>query len=404
MRYLFDEFELDCEKRELMRSGDVLAVEPQVFSLLIHLLGNHDRVVSKDELIEVVWDGRFVSDSAVSSRIKSARKALGDSGRIQKYIKTVHGRGFRFVAKNIATEGSDQSPAPDDKLKTATQDFVFQDIRFCRSADGTKIAHAVAGKGAPLVKTSNWLNHLEFDWQSPVWKHVYSDLMQDHRLIRYDARGNGLSDWDVSDFSLERQLEDLEAVIDAAGVKRFPLLGMSQGCAISAAYAARHPDKVTKLILVGGYATGWNVNRPKSLIEENRAMVTLIRTGWGSNNAAFRQLFTSLFMPDAPPESQHWFNELQRITTSPKNAAGLLETLGKIDVREQLANVRAPTLVIHSRGDSRVPIEAGRELAVGIKDARFVTLDTNNHLIPQSDPAWEKCAAAINAFLAEKSD
>lgn len=392
--YRFDDFLVDPERRELTRAGQPVAVEPQVFSLLVHLLENRDRAVSKDELVEAIWDGRFVSDSAISSRIKSARKALGDDGRSQKYIKTIHRHGFRF-AGHSAVQENNAVPQP---VVSATDAFI-QDIRFCMSADGTKIANAVAGEGPPLVKTANWLNHLDFDWQSPVWRHVFSDLMQHHQLIRYDARGNGLSDWNVSDYSLARQIEDLEAVVETLELDRFPLFGVSQGCAVSAAYAAKHPDRVTKLVLLGGYATGWRVRATPLQIEENSALISLIRTGWGRDHPGFRQTFTSLFMPDAPPDNQNWFNELQRKTTSPENAAQLLDTLGDVDVREYLPSVQAPTLVLHCRGDMRVPLDAGRELASGIKNARFVMLETNNHLMPQTDPAWRKCSEAINAFL-----
>ena len=401
MRYVFDEFVVNAEKYELLCSGKAVAIEPQVFGLIVHLIKNRDRVISKDELIEVIWDGRFVSDSAISSRIKSARKALGDNGQVQKYIKTVHGRGFRFVAHNVKSPAGSQTDATGNRPAYSAADTVFQDIRFCQSANGAQIAYASAGDGPPLVKTANWLNHLEYDWQSPVWKHVFADFLQTHQLVRYDARGNGLSDWNVTDFSLDRQLEDLEAVVDTLGLAKFPLLGISQGCAISVAYAAKYPERVTKLVLLGGYATGWRVGSPKNVIEENEALVVLIRTGWGRNHVAFRQMFTSLFMPEAPPENQSWFNELQRITTSPENAARLLETLGNVDIRKCLPAVQAPTLVLHCRNDMRVPLDAGRKLAAGIKNARFMTLETSNHLIPQTDPAWQKCFAAISAFLAE---
>ncbi|MEM9570526.1 MAG: alpha/beta fold hydrolase [Pseudomonadota bacterium] len=402
MRYQFGEFYLCSETFELRSSAGLVSIEPQVFNLLVHLLEHRDRVISKEELIEAIWDGRFVSDWTVSSRIKSARKALGDDGRTQKYIKTVHGRGVRFIA-NVTSLANDESEAEVlvPAASSGASEFVFQDIRFCHSQDGTKIAYAKAGEGQPLVKTANWLNHLEFDWQSPVWSHFFSDIMKGRTLFRYDARGNGLSDWDVSDFSFERQVEDLEAVVEATGLDRFPLFGISQGCAISVAYAAKYPERVTKLILLGGYARGWRLSGSDKMLEEGEAMMTLIRSGWGRNNAAFRQMFTTLFMPDAPSENKDWFNELQRMTTSSENAANLLDALGNVDVRPYLADVKATTLVVHCRGDVRVPLTAAQELAAGIPGARFMTLESNNHLMPKSDPAWSKFSAAMTAFLSE---
>nr|WP_070959903.1 alpha/beta fold hydrolase [Hyphomonas sp. Mor2] len=400
MRYQFDEFDLCVETLELRNSTGLVSIEPQVFNLLVHLVEHRDRVISKDELIEAIWDGRFVSDSAVSSRIKSARKALGDDGQAQKYIKTLHGRGVRFVANVTASTASDDAPAATTE-PVRGDEFVFQDIRFCHSHDGTKIAFARSGEGPPLIKTANWLNHLEYDWQSPVWNHVFTDMMKGRTLLRYDARGNGLSDWDVSDFSFERQVEDLEAVIDATGVDRFPLFGISQGCAVSVAYAVRHPERVTKLVLLGGYARGWRLADSAKMLEETEAMGTLIRSGWGRNNPAFRQMFTTLFMPDAPPQNQDWFNELQRMTTSPENAANLLDALGNVDVRSLLKDVQAQTLVVHCRGDMRVPLASGQELAAGIPGARFMTLESNNHVMPESDPAWAKFSSAMNAFLSQ---
>lgn len=276
-----------------------------------------------------------------------------------------------------------------------------QEIRFCRASDGVQIAYACVGAGAPLVKVANWLNHLEFDWESPVWRHVFRELAQGRQLVRYDARGNGLSDWDTSVYDLESLVSDLEAVVDAVGIERFPLLALSQGCAVSVEYAARHPERVSKLILIGGYACGWRTRADPEVIRQTEAMLVLVRMGWGQDNPAFRQMFTSLFMPDAPAENQTWFNELQRITTSPENAAGLLSAVGNVDVRDRLREIRAPTLVLHARGDLRVPFRAGRELAGAIPGARFVSLDTANHLLPECDPAWPRLMSEINAFLAE---
>jgi len=276
-----------------------------------------------------------------------------------------------------------------------------QEIRFCRAGDGVQIAYALVGKGPPLVKTANWLNHLEYDWESPVWRHVFRGLAHGRELIRYDARGNGLSDWNVPDFSIDSLVADLEAVVEASAVEKFPLLGISQGCAISVEYAARHPEKVSRLILIGGYARGWGLADSGEFVEQNEAMLSLVRTGWGRNSPAFRQLFTSIFMPDAPAENQTWFNELQRITTRPENAARLFMALRDIDVRHRLTEVKAPTLVVHARHDLAVPFSAGRELAGGISGARFVSLDSANHLPPECDPAWTRLETEINAFLAQ---
>jgi pimeloyl-ACP methyl ester carboxylesterase len=276
-----------------------------------------------------------------------------------------------------------------------------QEVRFCKAADGTTIAYATVGSGPPLVKTANWLNHLDFDWESPVWRHIFRGLSDGRSLIRYDARGNGLSDWDIGDFSFERQVNDLESVVDALGLERFPLLGLSQGCAVSVEFAARYPEKISKLILYGGYVKGWNRSGIPTLAQQTEAMITLVGIGWGTDNPAFRQMFTSMFMPDAPRENQDWFNELQRVTTTPKNAVKLLRATGEVDITDRLADVRAPTLVLHAVKDTRISFNSGRELAAGIPGARFVSLNSRNHILPQDDPAWPVLLAEINAFLAE---
>ena len=396
MQYFFDSFVLDTALRELSASDETVRIEPKVFELLLHLLENRHRVVSKDELVATVWDGRFISEAALSSAVRSARKALGDDGKAQRYIKTMHGHGFRFVApvveagagsRTATDSGSDPSGPPD------------QDIRFCHSVDGTRIAYALAGSGPPLVKASNWLNHLEFDWESPVWKHFFKELASNHCLVRYDARGNGLSSWEVSDFSLDRQVEDLETVVDTLGLERFPLLGLSQGCAKAVAYTARHPERVTKLILLGGYARGWRHRATPDTVVVGEARCALIRTGWGSNNKAIRQMFTTLYMPDAPAESQTWFTDLQKKTTSPHNAAEILLAHGNTDIRWMLPQIRTPTLVMSVRNDIAVPYTEGQELAAGIKGARFATLDSANHILPVTDPSWPRCVRLMRDFL-----
>ena len=276
-----------------------------------------------------------------------------------------------------------------------------QEIHYCHSGDGTRLAYALAGSGPPLVKAANWLHHLEFDWESPVWRHYFEELTSRHRLLRYDGRGMGLSAWDVADFSLERQVEDLSAVIDAAGFERFPILALSQGCAKAIVYAARNPERVSKLVLIGGYPKGWKRRANDDWAVMRKAAVEMIRVGWGSDNPAVRQMFTSLYMPDAPAESQRWFSDLQRKTTNAENAAATLEHHGDVDIGDQLARVRAPTLVIHARNDGGVPFDQGQDLAAGIPGARFAVLDTANHILPVTDPAWARCARLVQDFLAE---
>jgi pimeloyl-ACP methyl ester carboxylesterase len=284
---------------------------------------------------------------------------------------------------------SETSPSTEEK----------QDIRFCMTADGVRIAFATAGDGPPLVKTANWLNHLEFDWQSPVWNHFLRELTGDFHLIRYDERGNGLSDWKVDDFSLEALVCDLETVVDAAGLDRFPLLGISQGCAVSIAYAVRHPERVTRMVLHGGYAKGWRQRANPSEVAKREAMLTLVREGWGQENPAFRQIFTSRYIPDGSLEQWRWWNDLQRISTSPENAARLMVDLGNINVTHLLPQVRVPTLVLHSVNDAAVPFYAGRELAASISGARFLPLDSRNHVILEQEPAWPRFLKEIRSFL-----
>jgi class 3 adenylate cyclase/pimeloyl-ACP methyl ester carboxylesterase len=275
-----------------------------------------------------------------------------------------------------------------------------QQIRFCRAPDGVQLAYSCIGNGPPLVKTGNWLTHLEKDLESPIWSHLWRDLARDHTLVRYDARGNGLSDREVDEFSFEALVRDLEVVVDAAGVETFDLLGISQGCAVSIAYAARHPERVKRLVLYGGFSTGW-AKRSRSAAEKEQAaaMLTLMRVGWGQQNPAFRQMFTSQFAPDATKEQADWFNELQRVSCSPETAARTLEVFGDADVTELLGKVSMPTLVMHAREEARVPFESGRRMAASIPGARFVPLEGRNHLILEHEPAYARFLEEIASFL-----
>jgi pimeloyl-ACP methyl ester carboxylesterase/DNA-binding winged helix-turn-helix (wHTH) protein len=392
--YTFDDFELDTQLYELRRSGVRCPLEPQAFDLLAYLVEHHDRLVPKDELVGHIWPERFITDAALSTRVMEARKALGDSGREQRYIKTVHGRGYRFAAEVGAQSGDEEPAAP------AASPAPDQQIRFCTSTDGVRIAYATTGGGPPLVKTANWLSHLVFDWRSPIWQHWLRELSRDRMLVRYDERGCGLSDQEPEDFSFEGWVRDLEAVVDALGVERFPLLGISQGGPVAIAYAVRHPERVSHLILYGTHARGRALrgSTPEQ-VEERRALLTLTKHGWGRDDPSYRQIFSMGFIPDATVEQQRWFNDLQRASTSAENAVRFMEAFDQIDVRDIVGQVAAPTLVLHARGDMRVPFEEGRLLASAIPGARFVALDGRNHILLAGEPAWPAFLAEVRSFL-----
>jgi len=279
-----------------------------------------------------------------------------------------------------------------------------QQIRFCSAADGTRIAYATSGRGPPLVKAANWLSHLEYDWESPVWTPILAELSRDHTLVRYDERGCGLSDWNVEGLSFDAWVQDLETVVAAADVDRFPLLGISQGASIAIAYAVRHPGRVTHLILHGGYTRGrLRRSRTAQQREEAEMMIRLAETGWGRENPAFRQFFTSQFIPGGTPEQHRWWNELERISTSPANAGRIMRQFGDIDVADLLPRVTCPTLVLHATGDARVPFEEGRMLASLIPGARFVPIDSDNHVPLASEPGWQRWCDELRAFLPASS-
>jgi pimeloyl-ACP methyl ester carboxylesterase len=274
-----------------------------------------------------------------------------------------------------------------------------QDIHFCTSSDGVRIAYAELGQGSLLVKTANWLNHLEYDWHSPVWRPLFEKLAERYRLIRYDARGNGLSDWKVGEISFEAFVRDLEAVVDAAGLERFPLFGMSQGCAIAVAYAVRHPERVSHMILYGGVSRGRRKRGSDQSLAQAEAFETLMRQGWGQDNPAFRQIYTSLFIPGGSPEQIQWFNDLQRVTTTPETALRLRRAIDEIDLTELMPQVKVPTMVMHLLDDAMQPLEEGRRLAAGIPGARFVGLEGRNHVILERDPSWQRFHDEIADFL-----
>ena len=400
MIYEFDDFTLDTNRQQLRRGDQPQHLEPQVYEVLCHLLEHHDRLITSKEMISHVWGDRFVTPGTLNSRIKALRQALGDDGATQRLIQTVHGRGFRMRTDVRVVAETSRANAPVPSSKDLAPDR--QQIHFCRAQDGVRIAYAKSGDlGAPpLVKPGNWLTHLEVDWDSPVWRHWLTALGQDHMLVRYDARGCGLSDHEPAELSFESWVRDMEAVVDAENLERFSILGISQGCAVGIAYAARHPERVNKLVLYGGYAVGRSlrVTTPQEQLERT-LLSSLIRVGWGRDNPAFRQVFGTLFLPEGTPEQHQWFNDLAK-TMPMENALRFRQTTDVIDVRAEAAALRVPTMVLHARGDAMIPFETGRQLAALIPGARFVPLEGRNHVLLETEPAWSRFQEEVRAFLA----
>jgi class 3 adenylate cyclase/pimeloyl-ACP methyl ester carboxylesterase len=316
-------------------------------------------------------------------------------GKLPLICRPLGPQKLKNISKSVETyaiDGAAGEAIEPDKMELK--------VNYCRAPDGVRLAYAMMGSGPPLVKTANWMNHLEFDWQNPDLHNLYTSLARDFTLLRYDARGNGLSDWDVEDISLDAWVKDLETVVDAAGLDRFPLFALSQGCAISVAFAVRHPERVSHLVLYGGFARG-TYRRAKNEFElqQAKALATLIRTGWGSESPVFRQLFSSLFMPGGTPEQLQRFAERQRKTTTAECAYRFFETTRNLDVSDLLARISVPTLVMHKRDDQVQPFEAGRELAAGIPGARFVALPGQNHMPLTQDPETERMLEEIRLFL-----
>ncbi|WP_033346524.1 alpha/beta fold hydrolase [Catenuloplanes japonicus] len=394
--YRFGDYELDLGRHQLRRSGQPVHVEPRALDLLCHLIRHHDRVVTKNELLDEIWGDRFVSEAALTTGLRTARLAVGDSGSQQRVIRTVHRRGYQFVGRvSLAGESSVQAlvPAPTAEAQT---------IRFCHADDGTRIAYATLGSGPPLLKAANWLTHLDLESTTPLWSHWLGGLSHDRRLIRYDERGCGMSDWTVPSFSFDDWVDDLETVADAMGLDRFPLLGVSQGGAVAIAYAARRPERVSRLILAGAYARGRMVRARDAAARQAADLdLDLARVGWIHQDPTFLRVFASQFLPDGTPQDWDAFIAFLRRTTSPENGVRFLEEFATIDVTSIAHRVACPTLILHSREDGRVPAQQAGELAALIPDSRLVLLNSRNHLLTADEPAWPEFLFQVDDFLAE---
>lgn len=389
----FAEFVIDLDAAVLRRDGQPVKVEPQVFDLIVFLASHPGHVLSKEDIVKGVWQGRAISDSAISTRINAARRALGDDGTAQRFIKTVHGRGFRF---DVIPQ---TDPSPENAEQSIADQLKNLEVRYCRTTDGVNVAYGETGQGVPLVRAATFVTHIQYDSEGILSRDWIRSFTKFCRYIRYDERGNGLSDWSIDDFSFDKMVTDLEAVVDELKLERFVLLGCSQGASVSIAYAHRHPERVAGLILYGGYAAGWRRSSDMKHRERREALLHLARVCWGDDNPTSRQAYAALFYPDGTPEQHAEFMKLQRETVTPENAFRIMNTFAEIDVRALLPSIEVPTLVMHCTDDAVVPVTASKEIASGIKGARFVLLEGRNHIIQASDPGWARFTSEIRDFV-----
>ena len=365
-----------------------------------------EQALEKSDRVIVLWSARAVDSSWVRDEATFAR----DAGKLVP--ASLDGsppplgfRQFHTVDLTSWLRSSDRplperlSEALDWADEASSTEPEQQRIAFCRTADGVTLAFSRVGEGPPLVKAANWLNHLEHEWESPLWRPWIVELSSHHTLLRYDERGNGMSDWDIPSLSFDLLVEDLATVVEAAGWKEFDLIAISQGSPVAIAYAARYPDRIRRMVLINGFAAGWRYAPDPEMTESWEALSVLAKTGWGKNSPAFRQTFTSQFFPDATPEQASWWNELQKKSATADNAYRFIQLFGEINVASLLHEVRVPTLVMHSRDDQLVPYEAGRQMAARIPGAEFITLESRNHILLDTDPAWPKLQQELRRFL-----
>lgn len=399
MLYRFGDAELNCDTFEVVVRGERVPVEPQVFEVIRFLVEHRERMCTRTEILDAVWGDHFVSDSALASRISAARAAVGDDGRAQRVIRTVHGRGFQFVAPVVV----DAPGRPPALVAESDGQRRRQSIRFCQTPDGMHLAVAEVGTGPPLVKAATWMTHVEHDWHSPVWRHWLDELGSRFRYIRYDARGGGLSDRDLTGSRLDELAtwtSDLETAVDCSDVERFVLFAMSQGVGPALDYCVQHPDRVSRLVVLGGYVRGMR-RRDADAAAQAALIPELIRVGWGGSNPAFRTVFTTTFVPEATSEQMRWFNELSLQTASAENAVQLETAFHDQDFSDLARAVRVPTLVLHGRDDRAVPFSEGRMLASLIPGAEFVPLDSANHVLLEHEPAWTTFLSHLDRFTAD---
>jgi pimeloyl-ACP methyl ester carboxylesterase/DNA-binding SARP family transcriptional activator len=333
-----------------------------------------------------------------------AREAEQQFQRAQRRLEefNVMSTGALRQAAQLPLQADAQPRAIDAERLRARS--ALHEVQFCRASDDVRIAYACVGDGPPVVWASHWVSHLAFSWESPIWRHWTEEFAKEHAFVHYDQRGHGLSDWNAPTFSVDAFVRDLEAVVDALSLDRFALIGSSNGGSIAIAYAARHPERVSHLVLHGAFAQGWRLWGNGAEIERREAIITLTRQGWAKYNPAFRQVLTSLLLPDATLEERGWFNDLQQISVSAENAARLQQSSGNFNVVDLLPGIAAPTLVLHCRDDAAMPFAQSRLIASRIPRAELVALESRNHVLLPRDPAWAAFVSAVRRFLRDEAD
>lgn len=385
----FADCTIDTDRRILTRGGSAAHVEPQVFELLLLLVERAGSVVTRDEIVDRVWSGRIVSEATISARISAARAAVGDSGKQQAVIRTVTRVGLELVTP-VRRDGPQPSSRPD---------AAPLDIRFAVSEDGSGIAWASEGEGPPLLRAGHWLTNLELDRESPIWGPWLAELRKGRRLVRYDFRGTGMSDLDCGPFSLEAAVSDMEAVADAAGLERFPIFAASQSAAVSFAFAARHPDRVSRIVSYGGWPQGAKIRSGASDASVSDALATMIRLGWGQPDGGFMRSFSTMFMPSASKAQIDAFVALQRNSTTGERAVEIRDVISYYDVTDILPQVRCPVLVLHARHDNLHPFSQAQLLTRLLPDAHLTMLDSANHILMPDEPAFARLMQSVDAFL-----
>jgi len=392
MQFEFSDCLIDTENQGLWKSGNVVDLEPQVFMLLVFFVERPGQLVSRDDIVEAVWGGRIVSDSTISTRINAVRRAIGDDDPANRIIETLSKRGYRLTAE-VTPRDAGNSYSSSKQLQHD------QFVRVARSADGTILAYATTGDGPSLMRAGHFLTHLNFDWESSLRRPLLDRFGEHFELTRFDQRGTGLSGPPETDFSLDRLVEDMLAIADSAGLEQFPIWASSQGVPVSIAFAAAYPERVSRMVLYGGFVQGRAIRNDQTKSVQAETLVDLITEGWGKPEGAFGKAYATLFMPDATSDQINDMSQMQLASATPEAAVALRRSIDSFDVSGFLKDVKVPVLVIHVTEDSVNPLSQSRFMASELPCAQLRVLEGRNHVPLPGTEAWDVIADESIRFL-----